>query len=122
MPGKVGDKVADQVAVSSQRIEQAAKTAPPGEKAADGITQAAVEITTSPGRQKAALADATEEALNPEQQGAPDAKNPRQRKYLREALLKRMKPFDALDARLFLAINRLPRNRWLNGFFYLFTL
>ena len=33
-----------------------------------------------------------------------------------------MKPFDALDARLYLAVNRLPRNRWLNGFFYLFTL
>ena len=32
-----------------------------------------------------------------------------------------MKPWDALDARLFLAINHLPHNRWLNGFFYFFT-
>ena len=33
-----------------------------------------------------------------------------------------MKPLDALDARLFLAVNQLPHNRWLNGFFRFFTL
>jgi undecaprenyl-diphosphatase len=115
-------QVSEKVAESSRRVEQAAKSAPPGEKAAEGIAQAAKEITASPSREKAALADATEEALNPEQKGAPSAKNPSQRKYLREAVLKRMKPFDALDARLFLVVNRLPRNRWLNGFFSFFTL
>ena len=47
-PGTVGDKVAE----SSRRIEQAAKSGPPGEKAANGIVQAAKEITASPGRER----------------------------------------------------------------------
>ena len=65
-PGKVSEKVAE----SSRRIEQAARSAPPGEKAANGIAQAAKEIIASPGRERVALAEATQETLNPEQQGA----------------------------------------------------
>jgi undecaprenyl-diphosphatase len=117
-PSEVSEKVAE----SSQRIEQAAKSAPPAEKAANGITQAAKEITTSPGRERVALSEATQETLNPGQQGAPDQGHPEEREYLRQAVLKRMKPMDALDARIFLAINHLPHNRWLNGFFRFFTL
>jgi membrane-associated phospholipid phosphatase len=117
-PGTVSEKVAE----SSQRIEQAAKSAPPGEKAADGIVQAAKEITTSPGREKAVLAEVTQETLNPGQQGTPGNGHPKQQEYLRQAVLKRMKPLDALDAELFLAVNHLPHNRWLNGFFRFFTL
>ena len=116
-PGTVSDKVAE----SSRRIEQAAKNAPPGEKAANGIAQAAKEITASPGREGAALAEVTQETLNPEQQGAPGGAHPKQREYLRQAVLKRMKPLDALDAELFLVVNHLPHNRWLNGFFRFFT-
>ena len=117
-PSKVSDKVAE----SSRRIDQAAKNAPPGEKAANGIAQAAKEITASPGREHIALAEATQETLNPDQQGAPGNGHPKQREYLRQAVLKRMKPLDALDAEIFLAINHLPHNRWLNGFFRFFTL
>jgi undecaprenyl-diphosphatase len=118
MPARVSDKVAEK----SQRIEQAVDSASPDEKAAKGITQAAKEITASPGRERAALAEATQETLNPDQEGAPDAVHPRQREYLREAVLKRMKPFDALDAGLFLTVNHLPHNLWLNGFFSFFTI
>jgi hypothetical protein len=96
-------------------------TATPGEKAANGIAQAAKEITASPGRERAALAEATQETLNPEQPGAPGGAHPKQREYLRQAVLKRMKPLDALDGELFLAVNHLPHNRWFNGFFYFFT-
>jgi len=120
-PEKSGT-VSDKVAESSRRIEQAAKSAPPGEKAANGIAQAAKEITASPGRERDALAEATQETLNPEQQGAPGAAHPKQREYLRQAVLKRMKPMDVLDAEIFLAINHLPHNRWLNGFFRFITL
>ncbi len=124
-PGTISDKVAE----SSRRIEQAAAAgshnAPPGEKAAskaaNGIAQAAKEAATSRGREKEAVAEATQETLNPEQQGAPGAAHPKQRRYLRQAVLKRMKPWDALDAEVFLAVNHLPHNRWLNGFFYFFT-
>lgn len=117
-PSKVSDKVAE----SSQRIEQAAKSAPLGGKAANGIAQAAREIATRAGRERAALAEATQETLNPGQLGAPEHGHPKQREYLHQAVLKRMKPLDALDAEIFLAINHLPHNRWLNGFFRFFTL
>jgi membrane-associated phospholipid phosphatase len=115
-------KVSDKVAESSYRIEQAAKWAPPGEKAANGIAQVATEITASPGRERTALAEATQETLNPGQQGTPENGHPTEREYLRQAMLKRMKPFDALDAKIFLSINHLPHNRWLNGFFRFFTI
>jgi hypothetical protein len=81
-PGTVSEKVAE----SSQRIEQAAKSAPPGEKAANGIVQAAKEITTSPGREKAVLAEVTQETLNPGQQGTPGNGHPKQQEYLRQAV------------------------------------
>jgi undecaprenyl-diphosphatase len=113
-PGSVAAKLAE----SSQRITQAAKSAPAEEKAAHGIAQAAKEITASPGREKVALAEATEKTLSPEK---PDTAHPKQREYLRDAVLKRMKPFDAVDARIFLAVNHLPHNLWLNWFFYFFT-
>ena len=117
-PGTVSEKVAE----SSRRIEQAANNAAPGEKAANGIAQAAKEITASPGRAQAALAEVTQETLNPDQQGEPGAAHPKQREYLRQAVLKRMNPMDALDAEIFLAINHLPHNRGFNGFFRFFTL
>lgn len=116
-PGSVSEKVEE----SSQRIKQAAENAPPEEKAAEGIAQVAKEITASPGRERDVLSEATQETLNPEQQGAPDTAHPIQREYMHQAVLKRMKPWDAVDARLFLAVNHLPHNRWLNGFFYFVT-
>jgi len=118
LPARVSEKVAEK----SQRIEQAVASATPDEKAATGIAQAAKEITASPGREKTALAEVTQKTLNPDLDGAPGAVHPKQREYLRQAVLKRMKPFDALDARLFLTVNHLPHNRWLNGFFAFFTI
>ncbi len=120
-PPENSGNVSENVAESSHRIERAAESAPPEEKAADGIAQVAKEITTSPGRERAALSEVTQEMLNPEQVGEPEAVNPEQREYLHQAVLKRMKPLDALDAELFLIVNHLPHNRWLNGFFYFFT-
>ena len=114
--------ISARVAESSRRIEQATSSAPPVEKAAHGIAQAGKEITASSGREQAALAEATQETLNPNQQGLPGDVHPKQREYLRQAVLKRMKPLDALDAELFLAVNHLPHNRLLNGFFRFFTL
>ena len=114
--------IGDGVAESSRRIEQATISAPPSEKAANGLAQAAKEIIASSGREQAALAEVTQETLNPDQQGFPGDMHPKQRKNLRQAVLKRMKPLDALDAELFLAVNHLPHNRWLNGFFRFFTL
>ena len=114
--------ISARVVESSRRIEQATSSVPSGEKAAHGIAQAGREITASPGRAQAALAEATQETLNPDLQGLPGDLHPKQREYLRQAVLKRMQPLDALDAELFLAVNHLPHNRWLNGFFRFFTI
>ena len=114
-PGTVSDKVAE----SSWRIEKASHHADPGERVAYGIAQTAKEIASSSGREQVILAEAAQETLNPEQVG--EHRHPKQREYLRQAVLKRMKPWGALDAQLFLVVNHLPHNRWLNGFFRFFT-
>jgi membrane-associated phospholipid phosphatase len=116
------DSVSERVAESSQHVEQAARSVPPDEKAANGITQAVKEVNSSRNREREILADAAQKSLNPEQEGKPGTSpHPRQRRYLRDAVLKRMKPWDALDAEIFLRVNHLPHNRWLNSFFYFFT-
>jgi membrane-associated phospholipid phosphatase len=113
---------ADPLAQSAQAVKEQATTTPEStSKAANVIAQTAQEINANDGREREALSEAAQEALNPEQQGAPASQMSRNREYLREALLKRMKPFDAVDAKLFLAINHLPHNRLLNGFFYSLT-
>jgi hypothetical protein len=72
MPARVSDKVAEK----SQWIEQAVDSALPVEKAAKGISQAAKEIAASPGRERSALAEVTQETLNPDLDEAPDHGRP----------------------------------------------
>jgi membrane-associated phospholipid phosphatase len=68
------------------------------------------------------VSEAVQEVLNPEQQGAPPTvTDEKQREYLRDAVLKRLKPVDALDANLFLFINHLPHTHLLNTIFYSLT-
>jgi undecaprenyl-diphosphatase len=68
------------------------------------------------------VSEAVQEVLNPQQQGAtPTIVNEQKREYLRQAVLKRLKPVDALDANLFLRVNHLPHTRLLNTFFYSLT-
>jgi undecaprenyl-diphosphatase len=117
-PSKPGEDLAD----SAQAVKEAARPAPTVEKASNVIAQTAQEIAGSAPREREALSQAAQEVLNPEQQGAPPDANAHHRAYLREAILKRMRPMDATDARLFLAINHLPHNRVLNGFFYMLTI
>jgi undecaprenyl-diphosphatase len=116
-PSQPGQDLAD----SAQAVQQAARASPAADKASSVIAKTAQEIAGSAPRQREALAQATQEVLNPEQQGAPPDADAHHREYLRNAILKRMKPMDAMDARLFLAVNHLPHNRVLNGFFYTLT-
>jgi len=118
---KTVDPTAEPLVASAQAVKQAAATAPPDEKAANAIAQTAKEMAVRHGRDREALAQAAQEVLNPEQQGVPADSHSRNREYLRQAIIKRMQPLDGLDAELFLAINHLPHNRWLNGFFYFVT-
>lgn len=109
----------DILSQSAQAVRKAAQAAPPAEKASNVITETAKKVAGAEGRDREALAQAAQEVLNPEQQGAASA---RQHQYLRQAVLKRMKPLDALDAQIYLAVNHLPHTRLLNGLLYLLTL
>ena len=112
----------DRLGQSARAVQQADQAAPSAEKSSAVIAATARKIAGAQGRDREALAQAAQEVLNPEQQGgAPNAETS-QRQYLRQAFIKRMGPLDALDANLYLAINHLPHNRYLNGFFYLLTL
>lgn len=107
---------------AAAQVKAAGEAAPPGEKAQTVLTATARTIAATDGHEREVVAQAAQEVLNPEQQGAPGAVQAKRRAYLQRALLKRLKPLDALDANLFLAINHLPHTRLLNGFFYLMTL
>jgi len=117
---KVG-QTTDALVESAKAVKQAVATAAPGEKAASVIAQTAEEIAVREGRDREALAQAAQEVLNPEQQGVRADNSSRNREFLRHAFIERMRPLDGLDAELFLAINHLPHNRRLNGFFYFIT-
>ena len=104
---------------AAQQIEKAAQVAPQDKETEKVLETTARVLTTPDERQREAAAEAVQEVLNPEQQGAaPTAGNSQQREYLRKAILKRLKPLDALDANLFLAVNHLPHTRFLNILFY----
>lgn len=108
---------------AAQKVQTAARSATKTEKTEKVLEETARVLAASEGRSQEVISEAAQEVLNPEQQGAElTATDSRRREYLREAVLKRLKPLDALDANLFLAINHLPHTRLLNGFFYGITL
>ena len=106
-------------ASAARKVEKAAKTASGSKKTEQVLETTARVLTTPDKRQREVVSEAVQEVLNPEQQGAPPTiENAQQREYLREAVLKRLKPLDALDANLFLAVNHLPHTHYLNTLFY----
>lgn len=113
-PAKAGENLEQ----AAQAVQATAQAAASTEKTSEVIATTVEKIAGAQGRDREALAQAAQEVLNPEQQGAAET---RPRRLLREAFIKRMKPYDAIDARLYLAINHLPHNRFLNGFFYTIT-
>jgi undecaprenyl-diphosphatase len=109
-------------ASAAQQVQAAAQTAPEEKKAENVLETTARVIAASDKHQREVVSEAVQEVLNPEQQGAPPTvANEQERQYLRDAVLKRLKPVDALDANLFLFINHLPHTRLLNTIFYSLT-
>src|SRR6266545_212222 len=98
----------------AQAIQSAAATPGP-EKAPATLVEAARQVAASSGETREALEQAIQKATNPEQRGAvaPEMQEPLE--LLRAAILKQMKPYQALDARLFLAVNHLPHPPPLNA-------
>jgi undecaprenyl-diphosphatase len=109
-------------ASAARQVQKAAQTAPAGKQTEKVLKTTARVLATGDKHQREVVSEAVQEVLNPEQQGAaPAPANEQEREYLRQAVLKRLKPLDALDANLFLFINHLPHTRLLNSFFYSLT-
>ena len=120
-PAKEEAKSVEKVAAT---VKEAADSAPASLKPERVIAEAAIQTEQAQGPAKEAAAEAVQEVLNPQQQGVPEKTGGRlswRRRLLQQAQLRRLKPLDALDARVYLAINHLPHNRALNGFFYFVT-
>jgi undecaprenyl-diphosphatase len=107
---------------AAREVQQAAQAASE-EKKAEAVLETTARVQTSPDKlQREVVSEAVQEVLNPEQQGAaPAPAMEQQREYLRDAVLRRLKPLDALDANLFLRVNHLPHTRLMNTFFYTLT-
>jgi undecaprenyl-diphosphatase len=105
----------------AQAIQAAADT-PGSQKAPATLIEAAKQVASSSGETREALEQALQAATNPEQQGATVAANTEPLELLRTAILKQMKPYQAIDARLYLAINHLPHTPLTNSFMYFVTM
>jgi undecaprenyl-diphosphatase len=109
-------------ASAARQVEKAAEAAPDGKKTEQVLETTARVLAASDKHEREVVSEAVQEVLNPAQQGAsPTVADEQQREYLRQAVLKRLKPLDALDANLFLFVNHLPHTRLLNRFFYSLT-
>ena len=109
-------------ASAARQVQKAAQAAPDEKKTEKVLKTTARVLATADKHQREVVSEAVQEILNPQQQGAPPTvANEKQREYLRQALLKRLKPVDALDANLFLFVNHLPHTHLLNRIFYCLT-
>ena len=106
---------------AAKQVEKAGKAAPNGETAQTVLAETARVLTAAGKPQREAVSQAAQEVFNAQQQGAEKPIAPEQQDMLREAVLRHLKPLDALDAPLFLSINHLPHTTALNRFFYFFT-
>ena len=105
----------------AREVEATAAATSGSEQAAATLIEAAKQVATSEGEKREALEQAVQAATNPEQHGVTEPEATEAAELLREAILKQMAPHQALDARLFLAINHLPHNRVTDGFMYFMT-
>src|SRR5215210_211448 len=87
-------------ASAAQQVQAAAQTAPEEKKTENILDATARVLAASDKHQREVVSEAVQEVLNPQQQGAAPtlaSDSEQQREYLRGALLKRLKPVDALD-------------------------
>ena len=108
------DEAAKTPLPAAATVEQTAAATPvPAEPAAVLVTAAAQAV--APTGEASDVVEAAQEVLGtrpPAEPVPPEAE--RGRELLKDALLRRMGPLQALDARLFLAVNRLPHPPWMD--------
>lgn len=115
--GDIREEAGDQP-VQAHRVQQTVEKLGV-EDTARLLLEAAREVASTSGETREALEQAFQQATNPQQgDEEPDPALERPLDLLRQELLTHMRPLQALDARLFLAINQLPHPRPLNQFMY----
>jgi undecaprenyl-diphosphatase len=102
----------------AQAIQATADATTGTDKAQATLVEAAKQVAGSSGETREALEQALVEATNPEQQGLTDAAEREPLELLRTAILKQMKPYHAIDAQVYLAINHLPHTPLTNKLMY----
>lgn len=100
-------------------VAEARRPGPRG--VAGAIVETAAQVAAAEGESQEALAQAAQQATNPELTGAVDRELAGPLALLREELLRRMRPYHALDTRLFLAVNGLPHPPAANRAMYALT-
>ena len=103
------------VADPAAAIQATAEAGTGAAQASATLVEAARQVAASEGETREALEQAVQKATNPEQQGVTEPEATESHELLRDAILKQMTPYQAGDARLFLAINHLPHTRITNG-------
>jgi undecaprenyl-diphosphatase len=103
---------ADQPAAAARTIERAAESVAPERAVADVLTTAAAQ-SVAPTPAAEPVVKAAQATLAPAAPVSPRAQ--RGRRLLKDAVLRRMGPLNALDARVYLAINEAPHPRALDS-------
>ena len=103
---------ADQPAAAASTIEHAAAAPEPERAMADVLTETAAQ-SVAPSTAAAPVVEAAQQTLAPGAPVSPTAT--RGRALLMEALLRRMGPLNAFDARVYLAINDAPHPGFLDS-------
>jgi undecaprenyl-diphosphatase len=99
----------------AEALNDAAAAASPKERAAVVLTEAAAQIAASSPKSRETLDEAVAAASGEASSKGDSPQVERGRDLLRKELISRLKPFDAIDAALFIRINHLPHPKWLDG-------
>jgi YegS/Rv2252/BmrU family lipid kinase len=123
---QAGDAKADEVRPAHQDESPAEAVRDEARKpgaagVAGAIVETAAQVSVSEGETAEALAQAAQRATNPELLGVEESELSGPLALLREELLHRMRPYQAVDARLFLKVNGLPHPHWANEIMYALT-
>jgi hypothetical protein len=112
---ELAQKAAATPAPAPQVVEQAGACSTPDRGVADVLATTAAEAV-APTPEAPQVVEAAQRALRPDAAVSPGASRGRQ--LLKAAVLRRMGPAQALDARVYIAINEAPHPGWLDSLAY----
>jgi undecaprenyl-diphosphatase len=108
----------DPTEAAATTIERAARKPSAPEAVADALETTAAQ-SVAPTEAAPDVAEAAQAALSPSRPVSEPAHHGRQ--LLKDAALRRMRPWEALDARLYLLINGVPHPGWLDSLVWVLT-